>query len=88
MARRRGIPAREETWTDQIDRLRLFERPVILWPHGDTYTAEEHKGIRRREPERLVVDFYFAVTRRGLPYPRNDLAVVVARFLAEYDVVT
>jgi hypothetical protein len=79
------------------DLLRLFERPVVLWPHGDVYGAPLNTGstegaggpatagLRFPQPERLVVDLYFAVTRRGLPYPRNDLATVYARFVAERD---
>jgi hypothetical protein len=71
--------------TEMLDLLRLFERPLILWPHGDMYAAPHRLGLRLPEPERLVVDIYFAVTRRGLPYPRNDLDLVIARFVAERD---
>lgn len=67
------------------DLLRLFERPVILWPHGDSYAAEKRPGVRRPTPERLVVDLYFAATRRGVPYPANDLALVVSRIVSEGD---
>jgi hypothetical protein len=68
-----------------VDLLRLFDRPLILWPHGDMYAAPPRPGLRLPQPERLVVDFYFAVTRRGLPYPRNDLDLVLARFVSERD---
>ncbi len=71
--------------TEMLDLLRLFERPLILWPHGDMYAAPQRPGLRLPQPERLVVDVYFAVTRRGLPYPRNDLDLVLARFIAERD---
>lgn len=70
------------------DLLRLFERPLVLWPHGDMYGAPAGRspsGLRLPQPERLLVDVYFAATRLGLPYPSNDLATVSARFLAEAD---
>lgn len=67
------------------DLLRLFDRPCILWPHGDLYGAPPRPGLRLPRPERLLVDLYFAVTRRGLPYPENDLALVVSRFVVERD---
>ena len=71
--------------TEMLDLLRLFERPLILWPHGDMYAAPQRPGLRVPQPERLAVDLYFAVTRRGLPYPRNDLDLVLGRFIAERD---
>jgi hypothetical protein len=79
------------------DLLRLFERPVVLWPHGDVYGAPPNSGstgstskaatagVRLPQPERLMVDLYFATTRRGVPYPQNDLATASARFIAERD---
>ncbi|MBI4494627.1 MAG: hypothetical protein HY690_17760 [Chloroflexi bacterium] len=67
------------------DLLRLFDRPLVLWPHTETYATERRRCLLVPEPERLVVDLYFAVTRRGVPYPENDLAVVLARLVAERD---
>ncbi|MGI8424400.1 MAG: DUF6577 family protein [Chloroflexota bacterium] len=70
------------------DLLRLFERPLVLWPHGDMHGAPAGKtpwGLRLPQPERLLVDVYFAATRLGLPYPSNDLAAASARLLAEGD---
>lgn len=73
------------------DLLRLFEWPLVLWPHADLYGAPAGKspsgqwGLRLPQPERLLVDVYFAATRHGLPYPSNDLATVSARFLTERD---
>jgi hypothetical protein len=64
---------------------RLFDHPVLLWPHADLYGAPPRTGVRLPQPERLLVDLYFAVTRRGLPYPQNDLSVVIARVIAERD---
>jgi hypothetical protein len=83
------VPAVVAPDPEQVaDLLRLFERPLVLWPHGDMYGAPAGKtpwGLRLPQPERLLVDVYFAATRLGLPYPANDLIAVSARLLAEGD---
>jgi len=83
------VPAVVDPDPEQVpDLLRLFERPLVLWPHADMYGAPAGKtpwSLRLPQPERLLVDVYFAATRLGLPYPRNDLTVVSARIIAECD---
>lgn len=89
MLARVRVPAVVDPDPEQVpDLLRLFERPLVLWPHADVYGAPADKkpwGLRLPQPERLLVDVYFAATRLGLSYPRNDLFAVSARFLAECD---
>ncbi len=70
---------------DVPDLLRLFDRPLVLFPNGETYGADSREGVRLPSPERLVVDFYLAVTRRGIPYPKGDVAKVITALVARRD---
>src|SRR5438105_4750335 len=66
--------------------LRLFERPLIVWPHSEIRFTTKRGSLLLPTSERLLVDFYFSVTRRGLPYPETELASITMRFLSEHDV--
>lgn len=67
------------------DLLRLFQRPLLLLPNGESYGASKREGLRVPSPERLTVDFYLTVTRRRLPYPHGDMAKIIAALVAERD---
>lgn len=64
---------------------RLLERPLVLWSRRDTSLVTRRGTLLVPRPERLLVDLYFDVTRRGLPFPEGELSNAIVRLLVERD---
>ncbi len=59
----------------------LLEEPVIVFPivfqRKDAYATFTQNNLRFPQPEKMIVDLYFYITRLDFPYPPDEYGRVL-----------
>lgn len=55
----------------------LLEEPVVIFQRKDSYATFTQNNIRFPQPEKIIIDLYFYITRLGFPYPPDEYGRVL-----------
>lgn len=55
----------------------LLEEPVVIFQRKDSYATFTQNNIRFPQPEKMIIDLYFYITRLDFPYPPDEYGRVL-----------